>query len=245
VDSSKGSSVLGAILPDDGPFDYEWMHLDRWLGEHGFAGIDYRLVRSPADGVMAHTNLLTIGSADNLATPARTLADAGAGVIVWACTSGSFAGGRRFAEKQIESLSGATRLPATSTSIALVEAAKSIGATKVDLLSAYTQTLTETLVRFLGDSGLAVNEVRSLECLYTEQSFDVDIVHEVERFAADTRQSIHPILIPDTAINTLDLLNELTAAAGRPVITANQASLWHGLFLLDRASADAVRLFRH
>ena len=52
-------------------------------------------------------------------------------------------------------------------------------------------------------------------------------------------------MIPDTAINTLAILPRLMARAGRPVITANQASLWHALACLDPGSTpDVLRLYR-
>jgi maleate isomerase len=238
------SAMLGVILPDDGPFDYEWMHLESWLPKHGLGDLGYRLVRSPADGVMAHDNLMAIGSGDALLPAARDLSRAGAGAVVWACTSGSFTAGRRYAETQARQLAEAAGVPATSTSLALAAAAESIGAHEVDLLSAYSEALTDVLVGFLQDSGLVVREVKILDCLYTEQSFAIDIEAEVASFAAATPGSRRPILVPDTAINTLDLLDRLTDLAGRPVITANQASLWHGVRLLGRTDRNVVDLFR-
>lgn len=41
-----------------------------------------------------------------------------------------------------------------------------------------------------------------------------------------------PLVIPDSAVNTLDLVGDLEAELGRPVVTANQATLWQGLTLL-------------
>ncbi len=236
------SMLLGVILPDDGPFDYEWMHLDSWLPRHGMRDIGYRLVRSPADGIMAHDNLMAIGDAKALLPAARSLR--GAGAVVWACTSGSFAGGRRFAEKQAAQLAEAAGAPATSTSLALAAAAHSIGAREVDLLSAYSEELTNVLVAFLRDSDLAVREVKFLDCLVTEQSFEIDIEKEVASFAAGTGSSRRPILVPDTAINTLDLLDRLTGVAGRPVITANQASLWQGVHLLRQTGRNIIEFLR-
>ncbi len=238
VVAERTTKILGVILPDDGPFDYEWMHLDSWLPRHGLVELGYRLVRSPADGIMAHDNLMAIGDAKALLPAARSLR--GAGAVVWACTSGSFAGGRPFAEKQAAQLAEAAGAPATSTSLALAAAAHSIGAREVDLLSAYSEKLTDILVGFLRDSDLAVREIKFLDCLVTEQSFEIDIEAEVASFAAGTRSSRRPILVPDTAINTLDLLDRLTGAAGRPVITANQASLWHGVHLLGRTERNVV-----
>ena len=41
------------------------------------------------------------------------------------------------------------------------------------------------------------------------------------------------ILVPDTAINTLDYLPDLEDACGKPVLTANQVTLWDVLRVAD------------
>ncbi|MFD6454668.1 hypothetical protein ACFWF3_28185, partial [Nocardia sp. NPDC060220] len=39
------------------------------------------------------------------------------------------------------------------------------------------------------------------------------------------------LLIPDTAMHTLEVLPKLEAALGKPVLTANQVTIWEGLRL--------------
>ena len=46
------------------------------------------------------------------------------------------------------------------------------------------------------------------------------------------------MLLPDTALHTIGLLDALDARVGKPVLTANQVSVWQGLRL---AGADAPR----
>ena len=231
--------VLGVILPDDGPFDYEWFHFDRWLAARGLGHVGYRLEGSEADGISAEANLRRTASLDHLLPPARRLAAAGADAIVWACTSGSFVGGLDAARDQIGRLSDATGVPATSTSLAMAAAAQSLGARQVDLLSAYPEPVTALLLAFLREAGLEVVDVRSLDCVHTRDSFAVDVTEELRAFVQDKAGCGKPILVPDTAINTLDQLDELESIAARPVVTANAASLWHGLRLLGDTAAAA------
>jgi maleate cis-trans isomerase len=40
------------------------------------------------------------------------------------------------------------------------------------------------------------------------------------------------VLVPDTAMHTLAIIDELEAAIGKPVLTANQVTVWKGLQLL-------------
>jgi maleate cis-trans isomerase len=236
---------IGVILPDDGPFDYEWLRLRPWLRANGFAQFDYHLTRTPADGIMVPDNLRAIGRKEVLVPAARRLVAKGAEIILWACTTGSFVGGRQDAEAQADEIVKALGTPATNTSLAMVEAALSLGTREVDLLSAYTDEVTSLLARFLRDSGLSVERVSSLGCVHTADSAAVDIEAAVARFAEQHPGSSRPIMIPDTAINTLSILPRLMARAGRPVITANQASLWHALACLDPdTTPDVLRLYR-
>ena len=55
--------------------------------------------------------------------------------------------------------------------------------------------------------------------------------------AADAPQA-QAVLLPDTALHTVGLLDALDARVGRPVLTANQVSMWQGLRL---AGADIAR----
>jgi maleate isomerase len=227
------ATTIGVILPDDGPFDYEWLRLDSWLARHA-PDLAVRVERSPADGVMLKENLLAIGGEASLAPAARRLAAAGVDCVLWACTSGSFAGGYEAGQRQIEMLRDATGgRPATSTSMALAASALSLDASEVDLLSAYTGPVTDILIGFLKAAGVTVKESAALDCVNTEDSVAVDIIGEVSAFARKVGGS-RPILVPDTAINTFELVGALTREAGRPVVTANHASLWHAARIAGR-----------
>lgn len=235
-------AAIGVILPDDGPFDYEWLRLGPVLGDTAYRSLAIHVERSPADGIMQKDNLLVIGSDGTLGASARRLAAQGADSILWGCTSGSFAGGHDRAQQQISALSSVSGKPATSTSVALATAARLMNTTEVDVLSAYDGPVTALFIDFLRDSGISVVESRALGCILTEESFAIDIAKEVAQFAAQVTAT-RPILVPDTAINTLEHIEELQRLAGRPVITANQASLWHAAYLIGQAPKDVMKGF--
>jgi maleate cis-trans isomerase len=230
--------TLGIILPDDGPFDYEWLRLEPWLVQHGLHNARCIFERSPADGIMLLDRLLAIGACEALTPCARRLAARGADVVAWACTSGSFAGGAEWAHAQLAALEAAARRPATSTSIALAALSRAQGFAAVDLLSAYSPEITRILTGLLEAEGLRVQEAVSLGCVDTAHSFAIDIEAEIARFA-HVVSGRRPILVPDTAINTLSLLERLQERASRPVITANQATLWHALAKVGCSPAAA------
>lgn len=235
---------LGVILPDDGPQSYEWYALLPWLAACGAADVRVSVAGSDCDGMHTVESLFATGSVERLAPVAKRLAARGCQAVMWACTSGSFIGGRRWAAEQAGALARSCGRPAGSTALALVEAARALGTDAVDLLSPYPADVGERLVVFLEQSGVGVRQVRHLDCLRSSQSHGLDLRAEVGRFGRtdDTR----PLLVPDTAVDSLGLVEELEELAGRPVVTANQATLWAGLGLLGarRPLRAAGTLFR-
>ena len=59
-----------------------------------------------------------------------------------------------------------------------------------------------------------------------------------EEVLALARGGDHPeaeaVLLPDTALHTAAWIQELEAALGKPVLTANQVTVWEGLRLLEK-----------
>src|SRR5919106_672221 len=55
--------------------------------------------------------------------------------------------------------------------------------------------------------------------------------------AAADRPDADAVLVPDTALHTIEAIEALEQAAGKPVLTANQVSAWEGLRL---AGADPM-----
>ncbi|WP_104205129.1 maleate cis-trans isomerase [Billgrantia saliphila] len=229
----QNAQCLGILLPEDGPSDYEWYELNQrpGIGE-SLPTIEVGKVLS--DGHHEHTALMSLGATDRLAAVGEGLVkEHGAQAVVWACTSGSFIGGLEWAFAQSRELSQWLGVPSTSTALAFRDALAALEYRRVDLLSPYPTEVTDQLVRFLGDSGVTVDGLQVLDCPYAADSHRLDIVASVRDFAM-AHESGNPILVPDTAINTLERVEAMSRAAGRQVLTANQVSLWAGLRLLKR-----------
>ena len=62
---------------------------------------------------------------------------------------------------------------------------------------------------------------------------DDDAVLEDHDAVADLATA-EAVLIPDTALPSLELIDRLEAACRRPVLTANQVTIWAGLGLATR-----------
>ena len=105
--------------------------------------------------------LLDWGRADRLAAGAGALAALAPAAVVWACTSGSFAFGWDGAHEQAASLAAVAGVPATSTSLAFVAAARALGVTEVAVAATYPDDVARLFVEFLRCAGLRVTSMRS------------------------------------------------------------------------------------
>jgi maleate isomerase len=238
---------LGVILPSDGAGKSEWLCLDPWLAERGVHDLETYVELSPSDGRHEIAALQETSRIDHLIRAAQALSERSCGTVAWACTSGSFIGGRTMAENQVAALTRTTGVPATSASLALAAAAEELGADRVDLLSPYPPSITDAFMAFLTEMGIRTARFTSLGCHDGRASFELNLRQMLSEFQTGAPRSGCPILIPDTAINSLDLVESFETETGRIIMTANQATLWHALHLLgvdipiDRSGA----LFRY
>ena len=194
----------------------------------------HTLMREDAHRVDA---LLDIGGDDVLADGVRAL-EGPLSAVIWACTSGSFVFGWEGATAQVEALGAVAGVPASSTSFAFVDACARLGVSRVAVGATYPDDVAERFVAFLGVAGI---EVLSLSAKGIVTAAEVGTLppEAVLDFAgAADHPDAQALLLPDTALHTIGLLDELDARVGKPVLTANQVSIWQGLRL---AGADAPR----
>jgi maleate cis-trans isomerase len=151
-------------------------------------------------------------------------------VVAWACTSGSFVGGRAGALAQIEAVERAAGVPATSTSLAFVEAAAALGIDAVAVVAPYPDEAAAAFSAFLGEWGIAVRESRPLGCAGPSISERLTVA-DLERDLAEIDPGL-ALLLPDTAVWGIELLPELAARRAAPVLVANQVTLWHAFDLI-------------
>ena len=254
-------ATLGIIVPDDGPLDYELYRLASWFDRHGIhqkvvtedsysPGYVYGETANAIEASLKHT-----GSDESLHPCVQRLVEQDCDVILWACTSGSFAGGYQWARDQAKRLRRESERPCTSTTLALIEAVHALGEREVDLLSTYPQFATQRLTETLNEAGITVVDSISVDGAtdhsfgkQADFSYQLDILESMEHFVTTVSPHSHrAVLVPNTSVNTLDLIERFENIANRPVITANQASLWHALRLLDYTMPlrGAGRLFEH
>ncbi|WP_327717296.1 decarboxylase [Streptomyces sp. NBC_00490] len=223
-------TALGFLYPGHSAED-DYPRIEQLLGS------DVRLDVVHTDiGEDAHRPdaLRRMGSAERLAAGVEQLRMAGAESVVWACTSGSFVYGWEGAHEQVRSLALTAGLPASSTSFAFVHAAREVGAHRVAVGATYPDDVAALFAEFLRAGGLEVTGVKGAGIV---TAAEVGTWGEKEVFAlarsADTPDA-DVILLPDTALHTAAHLPALEKELGKPVLTANQVTVWEGLRLTDR-----------
>ncbi len=231
---------LGFIYPGGGAEpDYY-----RFAEAHGFQAF---LVGSRIPGGDDHNvaALLQTARTEYIIEAAQRLLTLRVDAVLWACTSGSFIVGRAGAEAQVRALRAVTGKPATSTSLAFIDALTALEARRVAVLATYPEPAARAFAEFLGAFGVTVG---SLSVLGAANGFDAARIG-AERLklvleSADL-EGIDAVLVPDTALPSLDVVQSLEASAGRPVLTANQVTLWAALGLVrhDVATVDFGRIF--
>jgi maleate cis-trans isomerase len=151
--------------------------------------------------------------------------------VLWACAAGSFVLGLDGARDQARQLGEAAAAPATSTSLAFVDACAALHVRRVAVGATYPNDEAELFIEFLESAGI---ETLSLDAAGVEEGSGGAWLtdDEIVAFALGADDAAaDAILLPDTALRTMRLLDRLEAEAGKPVLTANQVTIWAGLRL--------------
>ncbi|MFI1165270.1 decarboxylase [Streptomyces sp. NPDC020801] len=174
------------------------------------------------------------GSAERLVKGVEALRLAGAEAVVWASTSGSFAHGWQGAHEQVRTLARTAGMPASSTSFAFVHAVPEVGARRVAVAATYPEDVTALFADFLRAGGLEVVAAHSAGITTAAEvaGWDEPEILALAR-AADTARA-EAVLLPDTALHTASHIATLEKDLGKPVLTANQVTVWEALRLTDR-----------
>lgn len=194
-------------------------------------------VRMAPEGVTIHSARTPLHAADDpklledLGAALDALAPAAPDVIAYGCTAGSLTNDLEAITGFIERRCG---IRAIATGPALVQALRSLGATRIALATPYHEALTlherdffarhgiETLsMRFLGYGANGPHEFKRIAQTPPEA---------VYRFAcAADHEAAEALVLSCTDLPTCPIVPALERALGKPVVTSNHASLWAAL----------------
>ena len=226
-------TTVGLLYPGFGAED-DFPELERrWAVSPHPPEVTLRLAHTSV-GEDAHRvdALRDLGGPDRLAAGVRELADRGPmDSVMWACTSGSFVFGWDGARRQADAVAELAGVPASSTSFAFVRAARALGVERVVVAASYPHEVAESFVAFLGAGGLSVTALGSHGIVTAGEVGALGREQVLDLVRHAPREGAQALLVPDTAMHSLAWVDEMEAAGGMPVLTANQVTVWEGLRL--------------
>ncbi|NUL43641.1 maleate cis-trans isomerase [Cellulosimicrobium funkei] len=220
-------TTIGIIYPDHAAEDEYPTAASR-------LGLRLPVVHVYGTDLHAVPELLDLGSPEKLQEGvSRLLATATDPVdaVMWACTSGSFVYGHEGVRRQADRVAEVAGVPAASTSQSFVAAMTALGVQRVAVAASYPEEVAELFTDFLTASAIEVVARGSAGIETAAEVASLDGAQVMDLALQNDHPTAEALLIPDTAMHTLDVLNAIEDRLGKPVLTANQVTIWHGLQL--------------
>ncbi|MSP12177.1 MAG: decarboxylase [Chloroflexi bacterium] len=201
--------------------------------------VEVRIVHTDAVDLHDVDVLRETGDREHILPGAAELRAVGVDVCMWACTSGSFVFGVQGARRQAQEVAEVVGAPASSTSLAFLQALHALNLTRVAIAASYPEKVAQAFVSFLAEEGVAALHLGTLGLLTGVEVGNLGR-EAILRFARENdHRDAQAILIPDTALHSVDYLEDLEQHTGKIVLTANQVTMWEALRLAGRLAPQS------
>jgi maleate isomerase len=230
-----GQVGIGVVVPYDFALDRE---LWRWTPER----VALHLTRTPYEDIpVGVEQALTVGDATTVAGATRSVTIVEPAVIAYGCTSGSFVTGRRGEAALREAMLAAGASRAVTTSGALLRAVETLGIDSLAVVTPYPDEVGDRLVAFLAEAGVKVTGSSNMGLTGRIWEVPDDVTADLVRSTA--RAGGDAVFVSCTNLPTYDVIAPLEEELGRPVLTANQVTMWAALLEagVDAGEVDAGR----
>jgi len=160
---------------------------------------------------------------------ARYLAEAKMDFIVYACTTGSFFKGPGYDEELIKGIEKVAGVPAVATAPSAVEALRFLGAKRISVASPYAQWQNDRLRAYYEALGFEVLNVEGDPhgaVAGGQGHCDLSPESVVEFASGVCRPEADVLFCSCTAWRSMEVAAELEQRTGKPVVSANQATIW-------------------
>lgn len=148
-------------------------------------------------------------------------------VCAYLCSSGSFVGGLAGERAVRENLTSAGVPRAVTTSGAMLVALEHLGISRVAVATPYVAELAQRLEGFLHEAGYETVGGAHLGLPGGIWRVPYDVVAQLVLDA--DRPEAEAVFVSCTNLPTYDLIGPLEAELGKPVLTANQVTMWAAL----------------
>ncbi|MGH3384217.1 MAG: maleate cis-trans isomerase family protein [Nocardioidaceae bacterium] len=145
-------------------------------------------------------------------------------VVLYLCTSGSFVRGVAGERHMREVMCAAGAPLALTTAGALLDALRHLGIRRLGVATPYIASVTERLVTFLTEADVTVTSSRGLGL--THHIWRVPPTELRTLVLAADDPDADAVFVSCTNLKMYDLIPSLEAELGKPVLCANQVSMW-------------------
>lgn len=204
------------------PFD---LALERELWRWAPLEVSLHLARTPFQPVAVSRAMAELVSDRRLLMSAtRDIVHVEPEVVAYLCSSGSFVNGLAYEKTLCEAICAAGAPCAVTTSGALLEALRELDLTRISVLTPYDEELTLLLRDFLAEAGTEV--VRSDHLGLGGGIWKVNYRTVAEHIVDADSPDSQAIFVSCTNLPTYDVIAPLEQELGKPVLTANQLTIW-------------------
>jgi maleate isomerase len=215
---------IGLLYPASGLVDDEFYRLVP-------PGVSVHIARVGAHGNISAEKVKAFSEPENLIRAAKDLEPVRPTCIAWACTSGSFLMGKEGSRRQIAALTKSTGTKCTNTSESMVHALQHLGVKRVGVGTPYPDDFNAPIVKFLEEHGF---EVPTIDNLRLQNDWEIGTAAPETIYALARRVAVdraEAVFLSCTGLDAIDLIEDMERDLGRPVLTANQVTMWNALRL--------------
>lgn len=230
-------TLVGVIVPFDMALDAEMW---RWAPD----GVSLLFTRTPYASMPVTVEMAEVVS-DEAAIEqcTRDLLTSGPAAYAYACTSGSFVNGLKGERRLVETMRSAGDAEAVTTSGALLAALTRLGIRRVATATPYDAQVTERLTTFLEEADVEV--VSSAHLGLSKEIWTVPYEQTLQLVRDADSADAEAIFVSCTNLATYDVIAPLEAELGKPVITANQVTMWGLLESIGRRAVGPHQWLLH
>ena len=186
---------------------------------------------------IANANPTTIENLRNMApdigrTASGIVPDVDLDVMIYGCTSGTVVIGEQNVADLMQQARG--YYPCTTPITATLAAINCFKAKRISILTPYLKTVNEEMAAYFQNRCLDVINISGFE-LASDADMTAVSKQSILQAALDTcRDSSELLFISCTALRAAGVIEQLEEQLKRPVITSNQALVWHALELIGK-----------
>ena len=195
--------------------------------------LDAEMWRWAPDGVsLLFTRARNVGDEDAVAECVRDLSAAAPAAFAHSCTAGAFADGLAGEKRLVEAMRSAGGAEAVTTSGAMLSALTHLGVRRVAMATPHDARAAEQLVAFLAEADVDVVGRARLDP--TSEAWTVPYERTMQLVRDADADDAQAVFVSGTNIATYDVIAPLEAELRKPVLTANQVTMWALLGAIGR-----------